>query len=352
MIALTLAVDMAAAAVLGACGLRPLRSPDQECRTRHAVYHHDLRPNVACDGVRWGSRRYSIHTNSLGFRDGAVRDVPLEPAGEVRRRVVLIGDSLTEGVGVAFEQTVAGILQQQFAARGMEVLNAAVVSYAPIIYDRKVRHLVERIGLRFHHLVVLLDISDIQDEADYYSDDGGGGIRDRHNPISEAWRTFVRDHTIAINCIGQVLHRLRKGDETVMALDKSLNLWRSLWTVEPAAFASYGERGLSRAAAHLGRLRAFLRERGLGMTLAVYPWPDQIMRNDRDSLQVSHWRTWCAENDVRFVNCFPRFFAGGAAAADVVRDYFIAGDVHWNERGHALIAGELAADLEHAVLRQ
>src|SRR3979411_2204100 len=47
------------------------RSP----RIAHPVYHHGLEPNF--DGYEhWGDHRFKVYTNSMGFRDAAVRDVP------------------------------------------------------------------------------------------------------------------------------------------------------------------------------------------------------------------------------------------------------------------------------------
>ena len=53
--------------------------PDQGLNRRYRatskLYHHDLRPNVAAPAV-WGTD-YFVYTNSLGFRDREVRQVPL-----------------------------------------------------------------------------------------------------------------------------------------------------------------------------------------------------------------------------------------------------------------------------------
>lgn len=82
-----------------------------------------------------------------------------------QRRVLLIGDSFTEGVGFEFSETFAGIAAESFAGRGVEVFNAAVVSYSPAIYYSKVRYLIEEVGLDLDAVVVFIDISDIADEA-------------------------------------------------------------------------------------------------------------------------------------------------------------------------------------------
>ena len=80
---------------------------EQWPRGPHPAYHHALVSNF--DGYDlWGEAHYRFVTNSLGFRDGLVRDVPLVPT---TRRILLIGDSFTEGTGLAFEDTFAGLLQ-------------------------------------------------------------------------------------------------------------------------------------------------------------------------------------------------------------------------------------------------
>jgi len=132
-------------------------------RAAHPYYHHGLLPNQ--DRVTsWGGDDYKLITNSLGFRDRRVHDVQLQSS---KRRVVLIGDSMIEGLGVEFEDTITGRLQERWSDRNVDVLNAGVVSYSPRIYELKTRYLLEKEGLKFDHLVVFIDISDIQDELFY-----------------------------------------------------------------------------------------------------------------------------------------------------------------------------------------
>ena len=132
-------------------------------RTPHHYYHHSLAPNRAQRTI-WEDRVIPEYTNSLGFLDGSVRTVPL--ASE-QRRVLLMGDSITEGYGVPFDQSFAGVLADQLGAEGVEVLNAAVLSYSPKLYYLKTKYLIEEVGLDFDALYVFIDISDVQDEFLY-----------------------------------------------------------------------------------------------------------------------------------------------------------------------------------------
>ena len=62
------------------------------------------------------------------------------------------------------------------SARGVEVLNAAVVSYSPVIHARKLRHLLVDLGLEVDEVVVLLDVSDTKNDALDYAVDGQGRV--------------------------------------------------------------------------------------------------------------------------------------------------------------------------------
>jgi len=65
-------------------------------RIAHPGFHHTLAENF--DGFSiYAEHLHRLYTNSLGFKDATVRRVPLRPS---TRRVVLIGDSFTEGVGL------------------------------------------------------------------------------------------------------------------------------------------------------------------------------------------------------------------------------------------------------------
>jgi hypothetical protein len=79
-----------------------------------------------------------------------------------------------------------------------------------------------------------------------------------------------------------------------------------------------------------------LRRHGVSLTIAVYPWPEQIRAGDVDSRQARFWKRWAAAHGADFIDYFPQFT--GAPAPALIRRYFIPGDFHWNAEGHRLIA--------------
>ena len=87
------------------------------------------------------------------------------------------------------------------------------------------------------------------------------------------------------------------------------------------------------------KLLQFLRKHKIEMTLAIYPWPDQIYYDTVDSKQVLFWESWTNKNNVRCINHFNDFFSlkDKIGAKRLIEEYYIPGDVHFNEKGNFII---------------
>src|SRR4051812_15845530 len=116
-------------------------------RIAHSVYGHTLRPNSTFQD-RWGVFRTELITNSLGFRDATTRNIPLFSD---RKRILFLGDSFTEGIGLPYEQTFVGRFASAFPR--LDVLNGAVASYAPTVYYTKTSYLLSQ-GFSIDEVIV------------------------------------------------------------------------------------------------------------------------------------------------------------------------------------------------------
>jgi hypothetical protein len=318
------------------------------------TYHHTLAPNF--DGYdHWGDTRFKVYTDSLGFRDGRVRDVPASPSVH---RVLLMGDSFTEAIGVDFEDSFAGLLYAAGMARAqkIEFLNAGVISYSPVLYYRKIKFLIEQ-GVHFDEVVVFSDESDVRDEATGYfcedenpsyqkycgqslpyyarSDDFGSSLR----------RHFVVTDTIRV--IGKFWIQGRLGNQKRNKLAPSSE---TAWIFSGADagndYAPLGiDGGIERSLANMQMLADLLKKNGIPMTIAVYPWPALLAAYDPDNRQVTMWREFCARNCKKFINLFPAFNAEKAAHADWYERLYIFTDFHFSAGGNRLMFRELAREL-------
>lgn len=374
-------------------------------RTRSPIYHHDLLPNISVT-TRWGTRRYEVHTNSLGFKDARVRDVPLDPGA---RHLLFIGDSFTEGVGYAHDETFVGIIGERLAREGIVVSNAAVVSYAPSIYYRKIRHLIEDVRLRFDEVVVLLDLSDIHDEAMHYAlealdgrevvvPEPGSGVQPIPAPIARLFpanadapwqhrvKRTLRAHSLTIRTLDalkdsiqaepdeRLERRLPEADRwekearridpdfvwpdgwsrEALAHSLALSAPGAAWDLEDEAWEAFGRRGIEEATDSMDRLRSLLHDHGIALTLVVYPWPEHHRVSAGSLRHVAHWQAWAARHGVRFFDLFPALIDRDRSLANLL-ELYIPGDVHFSAGGHrrvasALIEGDLLAGAIHEPL--
>ena len=309
-------------------------------RVKSDVYHHGFTPLASVERENWGPWVSAYRINSLGFRDRAARQVQPRSA---KPRILFIGDSFTEGVGVPYEQTFVGRVDQALAPRGVEVLGAGVASYSPIMYYRRVRHLLEDVGLAFDALIVYLDIGDIEDEVTYKLDTNGNVVSRPERRVKELtadrhyeFRGFER-----FPGLKQFLYRNSLLGWSLFGFleNRVRNPWHraGLWTVDDRFYEAYGREGLQRAEENMDRLLGECRKHGVRLTLAVYPWPDQVRRGDLESRQVVYWRQWAERNGVGFLNYFPRF-VDPARRREILEGEFIKGDIHWNQAGHRAIA--------------
>jgi hypothetical protein len=59
---------------------------------------------------------------------------------------------------------------------------------------------------------------------------------------------------------------------------------------------------------NLTELAEVLREPNIKFSVAVYPWPDQVMFDTSQSVGVTIWRDWCkAQGCTLFINHFQDF---------------------------------------------
>lgn len=324
----------------------------RSARIANPVYDHGFAAKFEGHDV-WGEVRYPLVTNSLGFKDASARDVPLQSAS---RRILLIGDSFAEAIGIRFEDSFAGRLQLAGEARSdrIEFLNAGVASYSPSIYYRKIKHLLES-GLRFDEVVVFSDTSDVTDEATSYfciDEDpkyrayctaSEGSMQPDARPKKSE---FFIDRFVITNRLRISLKRwiqsLRGNRKQALSTDRN----RIGWSIQ--GFDVSGETrplgaagGIARSLQNMGRLADMLAARNIPLSIVVYPWAQQIAQGDRDSRQVAMWREFCEKRCKRFIDLFPVLFAEAERDRNWYERLYIVGDDHFSAEGNALVAREV-----------
>ena len=292
-----------------------------------APYHHDLVPNLETPRV-WGPIIYPWKADRYGFRTGTCAPGEAEKSWPA---IFVIGDSFVEALGSSYEQSFVGLMACDAAKQKKAVWNLGVASYSPIIYWRKVLAAAKKLDVKPSEIYVFLDLSDIDDEANVYREAADGTVKYQ----------YLQEHTGSDPVQWAVRHFTTARLLYDLYLTASFNWWMSMgrprarWTIDKTLMDKWGGKGLELAGRNLDKLVELCREWQCRVTLVVYPWPDNVMAGDRDSIQVRHWRDWSAKRGVRFIDGFAPFF--NDPSQSVLHKYYIEGDVHFTEAGNRLI---------------
>ena len=316
-------------------------------RISHPTFHHNLKSNINIieDYGKFGKKK--LVTNSFGFRDKKIREIKNTID---KKRIILIGDSFTEGVLLNYEDTYAGLIDDYFSKKNIQVLNAGLSSYSPSIYYAKIKYLIEVKKINFDELVVFLDMSDIWNEATSYTskidDDTEFSVKDKkHTSFKEHTSIFLNKNFYGTYIIVNFVHDYIKNSKNnsvdnfikwAVSNDHKLDKW----PINKKLYNEYGVDGLKKAEKYMIKLIEMTKRHEIKTTIVVYPWISNIYYNDLNSKHVEFWRKFSIRNNIKFINLFPLFVKekrNSKENLEFIKTHFIPYDIHYNNNGHILI---------------
>jgi lysophospholipase L1-like esterase len=351
-----------------------------------------------------GDHTIQLYTNSLGWKDDrpgrVVEKQPDHP------RLVLLGDSFAEGLGVESPHTIRGMLQRTLDADGgrTEVLSAGRSSYSPLLEYQRFKRFLEA-GYETDAAVLLYDISDVQDEIYYNSRyqfaPDGEPMRLRGWKFHPALRAVYNASALfrALTRLPNQLRALAGGGEVrpgaaVAAVPEELPLdyfsrdprpisarqlgtlpavafstLRANWMAHPQSLEGWAAEGLRSSFDNISRMKRLADARKIRFLLVIYPWP-QLLYTRRDpayyEVLTRAFPHWYHEREYMYGrNPAPAFseyqrrvhrFAEekGIPLLDLIPEFeavpqwhrlFLHDDVHFNEVGSRFAAVRIAAAL-------
>jgi len=253
-------------------------------------HHHKPNAEAKLMGV-------TLRTNADGFRDD---EIPVEKGN--RRRIVILGDSLTLGWGVEKEQTFEHLLEASLNdERPTEVINLGVGNYNT---TQEVNLFIDK-GLKYRPDQVVLF---------YFINDA--------EPLPEQSRSSLLGHSRLITFYWS----------RIKALKARMNPSGSFYEFYSALYQEDAE-GWERSRAAFLQLRDLCRERGIDLAVVILPELHELEEYTfaREHAQVLDF---LEENGIRALDLAP-FFRN----EDDPHSLWVSmDDAHPNARAHGLIA--------------
>jgi hypothetical protein len=335
-------------------------------RSKHYYYHHGLLPMQETMAA-WGALVYPLHTNSMGLVDSAAYRLEKETE---QHRIMVLGDSHSEGVGVPYARTFSGRLATRLAPHNIHVINASAVSYSQKIEYLKARYLMEQKGLEVDEILVMIDISDLQNELVYEAFEAKekSGLGDLFYRVKSRMKRIS-----TITYLVDVVRTARQQEKFYNSIenfyaDVRENENNNIWDLYSGFFSHFDNevllsnpqfhgmggwmdddnfrelalRGIALGQENMLKLKALCDERNIKLTLSVHPWHHQIEKGEIRDEYVKAWENFAVEHNIPFLSFFPLFVNNGEEPDVVIKKYYIKNDNHWNEFGHQKVADFLA----------
>jgi lysophospholipase L1-like esterase len=321
------------------------RAPDLGLGIRSWTEHHAMRPGFDVPPTR---------TNSFGLRSPEVAI----PKPRNTFRILLLGDSFTFGFKSAeddvFARKLEGRLRREYGATTVEVVNAGVLSYCPLLEDLQYRH---HLHILEPDLVILnFDMSDVQDHMDYsrstvFAADGAPLFVSEPTlrttpgwaPGLLSWQ-WVSRHASALS---------RRFESTSGGMSVTHDRDRYAWALDGGP---EWDDEVKASLAPVADLAQLLEHYGIAFVLATYPQPWQVAAdatprppirtqfgiglntvhlNDRSFRKLA---AFAETHGIPFVNATDAFRKEGKPA-----DLFLPADFHFSPLGNQRYADVLAA---------
>jgi hypothetical protein len=308
---------------------------------------------------------YSI--DSLGLRD---TEFPAEkPANTFR--ILMLGDSFTEGDGVnsneTFSKRLEFMLNSTITDYRYHVINAGVGSYSPILEYIYLK----RYGLQLNPDLVVLnfDLSDIHDDIYYTSraifDENGApvAVHPETEPQEGSWlrralvnvKDFFKEHAQLYNFI-----RIRISqslDELTENGNHSGDIRVDKYAMLRENSQPPGDQGWTLSYKYILMIRDLLSARGIGFWVTVYPYGLQVSPREwnsgrrfwgfkSDTLYSTkpqkYVEDFCKRNNIPVINMCDDFRKASRSVYPLYYDY----NGHWRAAGHELAAQILYRELQ------
>lgn len=291
------------------------------------VFHH----------VHPADYRFTIHTPDGEYgghtvyynKDRLISDPEIEDRSEdgTTCRIAFLGDSFTEAAQVEFRKSFVGILKRSSACK---VWNFAVSSYSPIFYELQWRKIVR--DLKPTLVVVQLFSNDISSDGEYYKIAklaGNGDVLAIPGPgggwfVSQLRKLylmrFLRKTQLQLKWISDHKGKDKNIVEGIVEEDPEISPLSS---------------GIM--------LRLSGEVKASGSEFAFFAIPSKARyRNEPDDQAAPEfsdkWKQWAEKQNITFIDLVHRF----KDAAREGHHLFYDKDIHLNEAGNAVLAGEIA----------
>ncbi len=310
-------------------------------------FHHKTAPEINVNEF-WGKKKYRVKTNEYSMRINEKEDFKVN---KENKYVGFVGDSFVYGSGIDYEDHFISKLQNE----NYNYLNLGYVSYSPSIYFKIIENLLLNEKLKFKSIFLFIDHSDIQDEGQFYREDANGNIvrkwlsdediksKNRKYKIKNYFKQnsfiFKLYDNISAPSISNNAERCINDGENIKEFKQYLDINRFGYSyINKINSQNWVQEGSNKVLLYLDKIELLSEKHDFNIIIVYYPSALEVIDNiiAKNSKHFNLLKEWSQVNEIPFINTSLDFIDENNK--DNYLSNFIKCDVHWNKKGHKIIA--------------
>ena len=327
--------------------------------------------------------KYDLCTNNYGFKSSCIDKIIPKNLD-----YVFLGDSQTEGIGLNYEETFVGKLNNFFEKK--TILNAGIEDQRPYNYIKKIEYLLKE-KFTFSEVFLVVDLTDVHDEwlerdvIDRKVEKRFEEIKlkDTNSFLYKKELNVIKDNKIENKIIKedikpQFFIQIKKIISNILIKSKSFirhfpsmhyafhrlknsrypepywiytynNSLNTSWSYDDQQFKDTIEH-IDRMIKHVTIVEDILNQNNIKFNLILLPHPVSLFHGTLYNKTAEIFKNFCINRCNRFINIYSPLFKDKnkltfSEAEKLVSQYYLEGDFHFNKKGHDLIFKEILEDL-------
>lgn len=325
-----------------------LKIDDRTCYVLEKHYY-ELKKN--CSGRQQFKSSFpiiNVKTDKYGLRTNKTRDKENK-----KEKILFFGDSMTFGVGIDYEKTFVGLLEDKFT--NYDFYNFGVGSYSPSVHLYKLERAIKN-KLLPKKIILMLDLSDIYDEGKRWVD-----TNDNSKPLltydtSKNWKpdkkfthkNFQISRLIAsklnynTRIIKNKIKNLDNSNNEKEQVKKSFqgeftyknleNLNKRFWS-DKIFFT-----GVKKIKEKVEQISHISKNYKSEFYIVVYPWGETLVHGQKAFSWENFGNELCSNNRCILVNTFPAFESKKNIDRFWYSNLYFIGDEHLNPKGNLFLS--------------
>jgi len=284
-----------------------------------------------------------IFTDEQGLRIGK------NTRKNFKEKVFIFGDSFAFGVGLKFEDTFTGILENKI--KDFDFYNFAVGSYSPAVH---LFNLEKQIQLKNYpsKIIMLLDMTDVYDEAVRWKGNLGKPILSNtslYEASNRKEKFFHKNFKVSRLFLHYInyqlrIYRFKNNPENLKKIKTSLQAgftYRNLDELGNYYQGGIFTRGLEKIREKIFLISNIANKINSEFYLVIYPYGETIEFGQDKFNWENFAEEVCQNKKCKLINTFNTFINYKKNNKNWYSDLFFVGDEHFNVGGNKLIADEL-----------